>query len=150
MSDRIQFHRIGPENAALLAAADAFDQPVDPVQLAAFVADPGHEMIVATEGAKVVGMASGTVVLHPDQKPAFFVNEVGVEEAVRSRGIGTALVERLLDTARARGCASIWLATEATNRAARALYRKLGARETEGVVVYDWGVDMGDGGANAT
>ena len=57
---------------------------------------------------------------------------------MRKLGIGSALVERLLNVARARGCQGIWLATEADNFAARALYRTVGARETGGIVVYDW------------
>ena len=44
----------------------------------------------------------------------------------------------LIRLVRARGCVGIWLATERNNAAARGLYRKLDARETEGIVVYDW------------
>ena len=43
-----------------------------------------------------------------------------------------------MERARARGCKGIWLATETDNIAARALYRRLGADETTGIVVYDW------------
>lgn len=138
MEDDITYHHLGPENAAVLIGADVFDKPVDPVQLAAFVADANHEMIFAMAGKKVIGMASGNVMLHPDKQPAFFVNEVGVNEDMQQRGIGTALSQRLLDVARARGCQGIWLATEVDNLEARALYRKLKARETDGIVVYDW------------
>jgi ribosomal protein S18 acetylase RimI-like enzyme len=75
-------------------------------------------------------MASGTVLLHPDKQPAFFINEVSVVEDLRRTGIATALCERLLEVARAKGCKGVWLATEADNAEARALYRKLRARQT--------------------
>lgn len=101
-------------------------------------------MVFATLAERVVGMASGTVLLHPDKPPALFVNEVGVDEDLRNQGIGAALTQRLLDMGRARGCEGIWLATEGDNAPARALYRKLGARETKEIVVYDWDGAMDD------
>lgn len=138
MTDKIIYHILGPETAHLLDGADVFDNQVDPVQLAAFVTDSGHEMVFAMTGARVVGMASGTVLLHPDKQPLFFINEVGVNEDMRNRGIGTVLSKKLMELARGKGYQGIWLATETDNVEARALYRKLDARETEAVVVYDW------------
>lgn len=138
MTNIISYHRLGPENATLLHGADVFDNPVDLAQLAAFIADTGHELFFAMSGDKVVGMASGNVMLHPDKAPLFFINEVGVNEDMQLRGIGTALSQLLLDKAREIGCKGVWLATEVDNLEARALYKKLKARETEGIVVYDW------------
>lgn len=132
------YHRLDASNADLLAMTEVFDNPVDPVQLAAFVADPGHQMVFAVDRGRVVGMASGTVLLHPDKQPAFLINEVGVEDDLRRRGIGAALCRHLIDLARGLGCQGVWLATETDNDAARGLYRKLDARETGAVVVYDW------------
>ena len=96
MSDTVTFHRLAEQNAELLSDADVFDHATDPAQLARFVADPGHEMVVATIGGKVIGFASGTLLLHPDKKPAFFVNEVGVNEGFRQRGIATALCNHVM------------------------------------------------------
>lgn len=138
MSAPLVFHRLTAATAPLLAGAAVFDGPVRPTSLAAFVADPGHELVFATSGGRVVGFASGTILLHPDKAPSFFVNEVGVEEDVRRQGIGAAVTERLMEIARAAGCEGIWLATEADNTPARALYRRLAARETGDIVVYDW------------
>ena len=134
----VTYARLTAETASSLVGAPCFDNRVDPAGLDAFVADPGHEMIFAEADGTVIGFASGTVLLHPDKPPAFFVNEVGVEEEWRRQGVATELVRRLLDLARERGCRGVWLATETDNAAARALYRALGARETGGIVVYDW------------
>ncbi len=131
-------HRLDARTMAQLATAEVFDKAVDPEQLAAFVQDPGHELVFACRGDSVVGFASGTVLLHPDKPPAFFVNEVEVSAALRRRGLGTTLCRQLIAVARDRGCEGIWLATETDNAPARALYRALGARETEDVVIYDW------------
>ena len=138
MAGNITYHILEAKNAGELTEADVFDNSVDPVQLAAFVADRGHEMVYAKMGSVVIGMASGTVLLHPDKPPAFFINEVGVDKNMRNQGIGTKLTGELIKLARAKGCKGIWLATETNNRQARALYQKLGARETEAIVVYDW------------
>lgn len=138
MPETIQYHILTQQNARLLDGTDVFDHPVDPRQLAAFITDDGHELVFATSGSDVIGMASGTVLRHPDKPPAFFINEVGVNEGFRNRGIGAELTNRLMKVARDKSCQGIWLATETDNLEARALYRKLGARETEAVVVYDW------------
>jgi len=134
----LEILHLGPGDEALLAGADVFDNPVDPDQTRAFLADPGHEIVVARQDGVIIGMATGVVLLHPDKPPAFFVNEVGVDEDMRRQGVGLQLVQRLLAIARDRGCQGIWLATEDDNQAARALYRRAEARETGGIVVYDW------------
>ncbi len=138
MTDAPTCHVLTPETAHLLAGAQVFDLPLRPAQLAAFIADPGHDLVFATQGARVVGFASGTVLLHPDKPPAFFINEVGTVEDLRRQGIALQLCRLLMERARARGCKGIWLATETDNIAARALYRRLDADETTGIVVYDW------------
>ncbi|MFQ1699059.1 GNAT family N-acetyltransferase [Loktanella agnita] len=140
MRDTISFRHLGPDDLDLLLAVGKglFDNAILPAQAQAFLQDPYHETILAHAGAEAVGMASGQIMLHPDKPPAFFINEVGVREAYQRRGIAGRLCAELMAVARARGCQGIWLATEADNHAACALYRSLAARETDGIVVYDW------------
>ena len=138
MDDAVTYHRLDQENAQLLLGAGVFDNPVDTGQLDGFLADDVHELIFAVLGKTVIGFASGTILLHPDKAPALFVNEVGVAHDHQRQGIAQTLCNMLFDVARNRGCQGIWLATEDDNTPARALYRSLGARETGGVVVYDW------------
>ncbi len=139
MRDDITFRHLGPDDLSLLVSVreGLFDNAVDPVQAAAFLADPLHEIMLALVGDGAVGMATGTVLLHPDKPPAMFVNEVGVREDWRRRGIGRAVTERLIAVARARGCKGIWLGTEPDNDAALALYRGLGGDE-EPFVGFGW------------
>lgn len=145
MEPEITFHHLGPQDADRLSGLreGLFDNPVDPAQARAFLADPGHEMVLAYAGAEPVGMASGTVLLHPDKPPAFFVNEVGVRDDWQRRGIALALTERLFDIARARGCEGIWLGTEPDNARALGLYRKLGGKEVS-VVAFGWDGGLDD------
>jgi len=72
MAGKVTYHILDAKNADEFPGADVFDNLIDPVQLAAFVADRGHEMVYAKMGSMVIAMASGTVLLHPDKPPAFF------------------------------------------------------------------------------
>jgi len=97
------------------------------------LADPLHELVLAYDGSDVVGFVSGTVLMHPDKPPAFFVNEVNVNASHRRRGIATKLMERIITVARDRDCEGIWLGTETDNAPALGLYRKLDGDEVDGV-----------------
>jgi aminoglycoside 6'-N-acetyltransferase I len=135
MVDEITYRHLGPQDLDLLLSVPdgLFDNPVDSIQARAFLADPLHEIVLAFDGDLAVGMASGTVLLHPDKPPAMFINEVGVRRDWHRRGIGKAVTETLFDVARVRGCIGIWLGTEAENKPAIALYRSLGGDEVKGV-----------------
>lgn len=69
------------------------------------------------------------MLLHPAKASVFFINEVDVAPACRRQGVATALCRKLIGIARDQGCRGIWLATEEDNVAARALYRRLDARD---------------------
>lgn len=138
MGAQIIYQRLTAQTAQALDGADVFDRAPDTAQLDAFLADGGHELVMALQDGRCIGFASGTVLLHPDKPPCFFINEVGVNAPFRRQGIGAVLCNALVELARARGCKGIWLATEADNAPARALYRALKAGETEAIVVYDW------------
>ena len=143
MHPSVTLRQLGTEDAPVLLAADVFDSPADPAHVARFLGrsdapDPRHLIVVAETGGQVVGFASAAVLDHPDKPSSLFIIEVGVNEAWRRQGIATALVARLRALGRARGCRTSWVATEADNSPARALYARTGGRETEGVVVYDW------------
>ena len=135
----ITFRLLGPDDLAVLLAIPEglFDEVCDPLQSAAFLNDPGHLLMLAFDGDLAVGMASGTVLLHPDKPPAFLVNEVGVRDDWQQRGIATATMQHLFAIVRARGYQGIWLGTEIDNAAARGLYRKLGGDEVI-AVLYGW------------
>jgi len=67
-------------------------------------------------GRRNVSFVSATKLSHPDQaQPELFLNELGVVEAYRGQGIGSALVERLWDVARGRGCRGMWVLTDDAN-----------------------------------
>ncbi len=129
------------ENAALFEhiAPDVFDNPIDPVQLSAFLADPRHVMLLAVERGAVVGMASAVEYFHPDKPPQLWVNEVGVASTHRRRGIGRALVEAVVGAGQKRGCSCAWLGTETDNTAGKACFDSLSGGETpQPFLLYEW------------
>lgn len=124
-----------------------FDHAIRPDLAARFFADCGNLLAVAVAGDVVVGMASGIAYVHPDKPLQLFVNEVGVAEEFRRRGIGRRLVEALLARGRELGCSEAWVATETGNVAARALYASMrGAEDPDRAVVFTWRTHGGAGG----
>ena len=139
--DEITIIRLGPETKHHLdnVAEDVFDHPVRSDYVAAVLASPDHVMMLALAQGQVVGMGSAVFYYHPDKPRNMWINEVGTAEAWRRRGVATKIMQALLRAADEAGCQGVWLATEHDNAPARALYRHMDARESDGVVVYDWG-----------
>ncbi len=84
-------------------------------------------LYVAREGAKVVAMACVlyTVSTAEGGKAGLFEDFV-VREDYRKRGVGTQLLEYVINEARADGLLRLTLLTDMQNERAQALYRKLG------------------------
>ncbi|HEY0374173.1 MAG TPA: ribosomal protein S18-alanine N-acetyltransferase [Amnibacterium sp.] len=91
--------------------------------MAATLADRDTAAIVATEADALLGYAA---VLAPRGADDADVLTIAVAEAARGRGIGRALLERLLQEATARGAAQVFLEVRADNPVATALYVSAG------------------------
>lgn len=127
---KIATRLIGEADLDLLVSADisVFDNPIDPALAKAYLAHADYLIALATDGDKVVGMATGLFYFHPDKHPEFYVNEVGVAESHQRLGIGKRLMTVLLDAVKARGVTYAWVATETDNSPARALYEAIGGK----------------------
>jgi len=121
-----------PEDAAVLLAVgpDVFDDAVDPRVATEFLNDPRHHLVAAIDRGVVVGFASAVHYVHPDKRsPEMWINEVGVATTHRGRGVARAILQRLLEVARAIGCVEAWVLTDRTNEAALRLYKASGGIE---------------------
>lgn len=107
---------------------DVFDEPIHPERLEAYLAEPGHLMILAFDGDLVVGQCAGVIHRHPDKVTELYVDEVGVACTHLRQGIATRMVEAMFAWARELGCREAWLGTELDNLEANGLYRKLGGK----------------------
>lgn len=129
---------LGPEDAGLLADhtdADVFDHDVGPAWAAEFLADPRHHIAAAIVDGRIVGFASGVHYVHPDKAPELWVNEVGVAESQRGRGLAKQLLRELFQTGQRLGCRQAWVLTDRSNGIAMRLYESAGGTAAPGDTV---------------
>lgn len=122
----------------IVSASDLFDVPADERWARHFLDQPSHHLCIAYEDGEPAGFVSGVEMTHPDKGTEMFLYELGVDESVRGRGIGTALVHALVSRARERGCYGVWTLTERENAAALATYRRTDPMEESDVVLFGW------------
>jgi len=109
-------------------APGVFDHTVRAPWVAEFLHDPRHHLVVALDDQMVVGFASAVHYLHPDKPPELWINEVGVADTHRERGLGRMILDRLLAHGRSLGCVQAWVLTAPDNAAGNALYRAAGGK----------------------
>ena len=134
---------LGPgDAAAVMAAGDLFDHAPRADATARFLAAPGHHLLIAYDGTTPIGFVSGVETIHPDKGAEMFLYELGVAEPHRRRGVGRALVGRLVEISRALGCYGMWVATDDANAAALATYEGTGARrDANPALILTWSFD---------
>ena len=122
-------HRLAPTNAALLeqVAEDVFDDDIDPAQVAAYLAEPGHLMVVATVDGQVVGQCQAVVHRHVDKPDELYIDNLGVAAAFKRQGIARHMVDEILAWGREFGCRTAWVLTEPDNAEGRGFYEAGGA-----------------------
>ena len=120
------------EDAGVLAnvAPDVFDDRIDAGRAKEFLADARHHLAVAIDDGLVVAFVSAVHYVHPDKPcPELWINEVGVVETHRGRGLGTRLLRAVFAVARDLGCAEAWVLNDRANTAALRLYAAAGSAE---------------------
>lgn len=135
----VAIKRVSRGDAGLLAsvAPDVFDDAIDPALLAAYLAEPGHLLVVAVSDGQVVGQACAVIHRHPDQPAELYIDNLGVTPLRRREGIAMRLLDELTAWGRSLGCDEAWVATEPDNVQARALYAGRGAGAVD-VVMYEY------------
>jgi ribosomal protein S18 acetylase RimI-like enzyme len=131
MADDVEIHLCGPGDDELFRqiADDVFDDPIEPEKLARYLTVPNHHLFVAIEKGIIVGQLTALSYEHPENRPGdLFIDEVGVAEPARRRGVATRLMQAAFALGRERGCRDAWLGTEVENLEARAFYESLGQK----------------------
>jgi len=112
----------GPGGQSAPLAAGARD-----AMAAGLRAHPKMTVYLAWDGGDAVGVA---VCLEGFStfagRPSLNIHDLAVAAQHQGRGIGRALIERVSDDARARGCCKVTLEVHETNENAKRLYRKTG------------------------
>jgi GNAT superfamily N-acetyltransferase len=135
----MEIDRLGPaDHERVLAAPHLFDEPPHADWTDRFLTAEGHHLLFARVDGVDVGFVTGVEVAHPDKGTEMFLYELGVDEAARGQGAGSALVAALRDLARERGCYGMWVLTDAENEAATRTYQRAGGSDPDPQVVLDW------------
>lgn len=113
---------------AVLRARPLFDEPPDPSAVEAYLRDERNVFLLAEEGVESVGFLRGTELGQlKSSRRQMFLYEIAVAENSRRRGVGRALIERLLRDCRERDFEEVFVFTDPSNEAAVRLYRSTGA-----------------------
>jgi [ribosomal protein S18]-alanine N-acetyltransferase len=137
--DEVVIRRLGRgDEALILAAGDLFDHPPREVWARSFLKEPTHHLLVAYLGMHPVGFVTGVDMVHPDKGREMFLYELGVGPRWRRRGVAKALIQRLVEVARERGCYGMWVLTEENNEGALATYTSAGGGPDRTAVLFEW------------
>lgn len=118
-----------PEDHAAFVAAN-----LTPAHVAAHLADPARDVLVAEEDGALVGytlLVAGEpyapeVAAAVPVRPVVELSKCYVRAARHGGGVAADLMAASLDTARARGAAGVWLGVNGENLRAQAFYRRSG------------------------
>jgi diamine N-acetyltransferase len=99
------------------------------------LANPEMTLLVAERDDKIVGFLWGILRSAPDTpfhvpRRYMLVDMLGVTEAYRGQGIGSALMAHAEQWAKAKGATEVELAVWEFNKSAQAMYRKVGYKTT--------------------
>ena len=122
--------RVRPATPADLPALLALDRGA-PAAAHWTEADYHRLFAEATRVVLVIGEdAVQGFIVGRDLGPEWEIENIVVASSVQRRGLGTRLVQKLLDLARSRGVQAVFLEVRESNRAARSLYSRIGFTES--------------------
>jgi ribosomal protein S18 acetylase RimI-like enzyme len=125
--------------ARLMPQLSGSGRPPDLAELARIATAPGTTLLVARDGATVVGTLTLLVYRVPTGVRGW-IHDVVVDEEARGRGAGEALTREALRRARDEGVATVHLTSRPQREAANRLYRRVGFTQTQ-TNVYVWRPD---------
>ncbi len=92
---------------------------------------------VTSDPPTLLGIASARIEIKPYGRELWlYVDEVDVCSDQRRKGAGKAIMQKLIEIAREKGCEEVWLGAEVENLAANALYLALEPDDVSQVVGY--------------
>lgn len=122
-------HALSSVNA-LLRELSPNSTPLSADSFAATLASDELEVWVAKENEDIIGMAT-LVMLRELSGISGEVDDVVVLPSAQGKGIGRALMERIIERAKERGMQELDLTSRPSRVAANALYQKLGFEKRE-------------------
>jgi len=141
-TDAVAIRRLSVGDEALVQGADhLFDAPSESAAVRSFLANPANYLLVGYVDGHPAGFISGHELQRLDSsRPMLFLYEVGVDEAYRGRGLGTALVAELALLGEERGCCEMFVLTNESNPPAMRMYASAGGEHNEerDIAMFEW------------
>ena len=123
-------HADAPDVVRLIRSSLDEGSPISEGYVHEYISHPNSKILLAEKHQKVLGLLS--YFIRPDLWHATiccFIEEITVEESERGKGIGTQLIQSVMDKMKNSGCAEIVLIVDKENTAAQRLYKRLGIDE---------------------
>lgn len=142
----IHVRRVEPDDAEFAAQLDdlLLDEGSrwDQERGRLFLADTGNALFLAEVDGVSVGYATAHRLQRFDARNAeVLIYDIGVEEAYQRRGVGRALIERVMAWAREAGADEVWVLADADDERACAFYAATGGeRFTPGTEMFTYRV----------
>lgn len=95
------------------------------------IASPWHDLLLAMDDGRVVGLAAVSVVMGPGIRKNVYLEDFVTDVAVRGRGVGSALWEEMLKWALEKGCRNLEFTCGHGREAAQGFYKANGAEVYE-------------------
>lgn len=138
----MDIRRLGPGDGKVAHEAARLLRGIDvpAEQLSELLADPRYFLIVAIADHVVAGGAVAYELSRLDGARMMLLYEIEVDAAHQGMGFGTALIDELKRICAVQDVAKMWLLTDSSNEAARALYESTGAEVwSKDKLLYGWG-----------
>ncbi|MFD2262990.1 GNAT family N-acetyltransferase [Lacibacterium aquatile] len=114
------------QDIAALVAQLSSDAPApSQADLAAILASPTNDMLIAQSEGVIIGMTT-LVTIRTATGSRCFIDDVVVLDSHRGQGLGEALIQAAIRLARDHGAKKIDLTSRPSREAANRLYRRLG------------------------
>ena len=131
--------RVAGVEPLVAAIAAVGEREVGEDAVRTFLEDPASVGIVGAVDGVAVGYVIAYLVRRIDGASMLVVYDLAVAADHRRLGVGRAMVDEVLATARRARCSKAWVVTEANNEAAVGLYVATGAQHSgEQDVVMAW------------
>lgn len=99
--------------------------------------EKSNYLVLVYEGDKIIGAATAYPLPHPSKGGnSLYVHELDTHPDFRQRGVGTMLMQEMLNIAKEQGLAEVWLGADDGNEPAHALYKSLHPYEEDPCTVY--------------
>ncbi len=108
-------------------------------QIKEFLKGARNHVYIALENEDIAGLAFGYVLETFYSEPMFYIHSIDVTEGYRRKGLGTALMNLMIDECRKKGIRECFLVTSKSNKPAVRLYESTGGKSfSHDDIVYDW------------